>query len=98
MPIFEITIPPSVRDKIKEQALYIAQDKPAVALRWYEEVYEHIQSLSEMPKRCPLAPESRYFDFEVRHLLMGNYRTLFYISENTVVILDFKGGRQNKPD
>ena len=51
-----------------------------------------------MPERCPKATESQYFDFEVRHLLSGNYRVLFRVIDDRVLILDFKGGREFKPE
>lgn len=94
---YKIQIPPKIQDKIKTQALLIAEDKPLAALQWYDHVYEKIHSLGELPHRCPLVPENVHFDFELRHLLIGNHRILFYVEEKTVVILDFKGGRQNKP-
>lgn len=44
-----------------------------------------IESLSEMPKRCPLAKENEYFSQEIRQLLYGQgrnaYRILFTIIE-----------------
>ncbi|MEE8058766.1 MAG: type II toxin-antitoxin system RelE/ParE family toxin [Pseudomonadales bacterium] len=98
MPIYNIEIPQSVKDKIEEQALYIALDKPSVALKWYDTIYNKIESLSTSPNRCSEAPESQYVDFKIYHLLIGNYRVLFYIEGQTVIILDFKSGWQNKPE
>ena len=97
MLIYKIEIPQLVQDKIEEQALYIALDKPAVAMQWYDDIFDHIQTLDNMPTRCPFAPENQYIEDEIRHLLIGNYRVLFCIQSDTVIIVDFKGGKQNKP-
>jgi plasmid stabilization system protein ParE len=61
-----------------------------------------IESLSEMPKRCPLARENEYFSQEVRQLLYGKgrnlYRILFTILEgqevSTIRILHVRHGTQ----
>ena len=36
MPVYDIDIPDLVAEKIREQALFIALDKPAVAVQWYD--------------------------------------------------------------
>lgn len=98
MQIYKIVIPKTVEDAIEKQALYIAEDKPLAALQWYDDIQEKIQTLETSPSRCPQAPESQYFDFEIRHLLIGNYRVLFRIESGTVIVLHFKSGKQNKPE
>ena len=97
MQTYNVDIPELVQEKIREQALLIALDKPAVAVQWYDMIFEKIFSLETMPERCPKAPESQYFTYIVRQLLIGDYRVLFRVVSNTVRLLDFKGGRQNKP-
>jgi len=94
---YKIELPQSVQDKIRDQAIFIVKDKPSLALQWYDKIFEKIDSLESSPKLCSVAPENPYFDFEVRHLISNNYRILFRIDEKTIVILDFKGGKQNKP-
>ena len=98
MQVYKIVLPQVLEDEIEKQAFYIAQDKPLAALQWYDDIHEKIQTLKTSPHRCPQAPESQYFDFEIKHLLIGNYRILFRIEGNTVIILHFKGGKQNKPE
>jgi toxin ParE1/3/4 len=93
---YNIVIPPSIQDKIREQALYIAKDKPSAALSWYDNIYDCIYSLADFPNRCPLAPENVHFLFELRHLIIGNYRILFRVDGDTVAVLDFKEGHQQK--
>lgn len=97
MQVYKVDIPRLVEEKIREQARAIALDKPAVAVQWNDMIFEKIFSLDAMPDRCPEASESQYFTYVVRQLLIGDYRVLFRIVGDTVRILDFKGGRENKP-
>lgn len=98
MKSYDIDLPQSVKNIIREQALFIALDKPQAALEWYDDIFEKLETLSTFPERCPKAPESQYFEFEVRHLIIGAYRVLFRIIDHTVLILDFKGKREYKPE
>jgi len=56
-----------------------------IASHWYEGLLKAIESLSQMPKRCLLARENKYFTKEIRQLLYGrgrnSYRILFTILE-----------------
>ena len=76
----------------------ISQHTGETGLRWFEGLQEAIQSLSELPRRCPLAPENRNFSFEVRHLLYGRgphtYRILFTIERDVVFVLHIRHGRR----
>ncbi|WP_019502906.1 type II toxin-antitoxin system RelE/ParE family toxin [Pseudanabaena sp. PCC 6802] len=75
---------------------------PAKASQWYSGLLKSIASLSQMPKRCPLARENKYFTQEIRQLLYGqgrnSYRVLFTILEgqsgSTVRILHIRHASQ----
>ncbi|AFY31923.1 type II toxin-antitoxin system RelE/ParE family toxin [Calothrix sp. PCC 7507] len=58
---------------------------PTQATQWYAGLLQAIESLVQMPKRCPLARENEYFSQEIRQLLYGrgrnSYRVLFTILE-----------------
>jgi len=72
------------------------------ANQWYSGLLQAIESLSQMPKRCPLARENKYFSQEIRQLLYGrgrnSYRVLFTILEgqgmSTVRILHIRHASQ----
>ena len=71
---------------------------PTRAKQWYVGLLQAIESLSQMPKRSPLARENKYFSQEIRQLLYGrgrnSYRILFTILEgqeiSTVRILHIR--------
>ncbi|YAF98647.1 MAG: type II toxin-antitoxin system RelE/ParE family toxin [Nodularia sp. CChRGM 3473] len=86
---------------------------PAEASQWYSGLLQAIESLSQMPKRCPLARENEYFSQEIRQLLYGrgrnSYRVLFTVLEgqntSTVRILHIRyasqqtiGEKSEEPD
>jgi toxin ParE1/3/4 len=76
----------------------LAQHAGETGLRWFSAMEDAITSLATFPERCPLAPESTQFPFEVRQLLYGHkphvYRILFTIQEGTVDILHIRHGRR----
>jgi plasmid stabilization system protein ParE len=76
----------------------IKQHAGETGLRWFDRLQEAMETLSEHPQRCMLAPESKEFSFEVRQLVFGRkphlYRVLFTIEEEAVVILNIRHGRR----
>lgn len=45
---YKIELPQSVKNKIREQAFFIAKDKPSAALQWYDKVFDKIDSLENI--------------------------------------------------
>jgi plasmid stabilization system protein ParE len=78
------------------------QTSLAKASQWYSGLLQVIESLSQMPRRCSLARENKYFSQEIRQLLYGrgrnSYRVLFTILEEqkvpTVRILHIRHASQ----
>jgi plasmid stabilization system protein ParE len=74
------------------------QQAGETGLRWFLRLRETLDSLRELPHRCPLAPEDAEFSFDVRQLFYGRkphqYRVLFTIERGTVVILHIRHGRR----
>ena len=93
---FRVEIAPVVIDEIEEAALYIAKDSVIDAINWSIEIEKKIQSLELFPTRCPLAEESQLFDYDIRHLIVGNFRLLFRIEKATVKVLYLRSGWQER--
>jgi toxin ParE1/3/4 len=66
---------------------YIAHDNPDMATAFIPRLEDQINSLERYPERCPLVPENELLDTAYRHLLFGNYRTIFKIVGSKVIIL-----------
>lgn len=75
---------------------------PSQASQWYMGLLQAIESLSQMPNRCVLAPENKNFSLKIRQLLYGKgrnlYRVLFTVFDDenvsTVRILHVRHGLQ----
>ena len=63
------------------------RDNPVAAVKWIEEIEHQIDSLETFPERCPIIPETRELGREYRHLIFGNYRTIFRIQGSKVIIM-----------
>jgi plasmid stabilization system protein ParE len=76
----------------------LAEEAGETGLRWFYRLKEALESLGELPRRCSLAPESAQFPFEIRQLIYGRkphqYRVLFTIEDDSVVILHIRHGRR----
>jgi toxin ParE1/3/4 len=66
---------------------YIAQDNLDAATAFILRLEEQIGTLERYPERCPLVPENDILGTAYRHLLFGNYRTIFKIIGARVIIL-----------
>jgi plasmid stabilization system protein ParE len=76
----------------------LAQHAGETGLRWFFAMEDAIASLATVPERCPLAPETVRFPFEVRQLFYGRkphvYRILFTIEGDIVNVLHIRHGRR----
>jgi len=84
---YQVIVETPARTEIEEALAWMSQHSPERATLWYFDLEGVIDSLSSFPARCTLAPESRTFGEEIRHLLFGKYRILFRIEDETVYIL-----------
>lgn len=86
---------PAQRD-IADARLWIRERDPGAADRWFDGIYDTIGSLELFPERCPLAPESKSLNAEIREIFHGRrqhkYRILFTVTGNTVHVLHVRHG------
>ena len=92
----QVIILPSAERDIGEVYEWLAGQNEEAAIRWYNRLLEVIFSLDTFPERCPLAPESEFFNSEIREIFHGRrqnkYRILFTVSENEVHVLHVRHG------
>jgi plasmid stabilization system protein ParE len=93
---YQVIILPSAERNIGEAYEWLTEQKAEAAIRWYNRLLEVIFSLDTFPERCPLAPESEFFNAEIREIFHGRrqykYRILFTVSENEVHVLHVRHG------
>jgi plasmid stabilization system protein ParE len=84
--IYRVEVSDTADAEADQAFFWLVGRSPELAGRWYSGLLDAYQSLSQLPNRCPLAPENEEFEaVEVRQLLYGSrrnvYRILFYIRE-----------------
>ncbi len=66
---------------------HIAKDSPAEAEKFIARIEHQITTLEQYPERCASVPENEVLGTGYRHILYGDYRTIFRVSPKTVYIL-----------
>jgi plasmid stabilization system protein ParE len=93
---YQVIILPSAERDIGGAYEWLAEQEAEAAIRWYNRLLEVIFSLDTFPERCPLAPESEFFNSEIREIFHGRrqhkYRILFTVSESKVHVLHVRHG------
>ena len=84
---FRVRITRAAERDIEEIWHFIAHDSPEDAGRFVARIEEQIKTLETFPERCPLIPENEILGTRYRHLLFGNYRSVFRIARKTVYLL-----------
>lgn len=84
---YRVRITRAAERDIEEAWTFIAEDSPEEAEKFVRRLEEQIAALERFPERCPLIPENEILGTRYRHLLHGNYRTVFRIARNTVYVL-----------
>ena len=74
------------------------QGRPRVALAWPEALQDAMDSLIQMPQRCPLAPESSEQKYEIRQMLFFRPRILFTLLAGEVVVLQVRHASREPAD
>ena len=84
---FNVDITAVAESDVDEIWEYIAQDEPDAVTAFVLRLEEQINTLERFPKRCPLVRENELLGTAYRHLVYGNYRTIFKIIESRVIIM-----------
>ena len=79
-------------DQVRDVTLYIALDKPVVAVRWAVEIFNSVELLSEHPESGRVVPEINRK--EIRQLIRGSYRVIYKIKSKEILVLVVKNYRQ----
>jgi len=87
MPKHRVEITKTAESDLREIFHYIAADNEEAANRLVSEIERQIDSLERYPLRCPVIPESPELGKEYRHIIYGQYRTVFRIDGTRVFIL-----------
>ncbi|MHB8773414.1 MAG: type II toxin-antitoxin system RelE/ParE family toxin [Syntrophales bacterium] len=84
---YRVDITASAEADITESWDYLAQENPDSASAFILRMEEQIGTPAYFPERCSLVPENELLGAVYRHLLFGQYRTIFKIIGARVIIL-----------
>lgn len=84
---YRVEITATAESDILEVFKYISSDSKTEAIKWVEEIERQIESLEKFPLRCSIIPEAQELGKEYRHMLHGNYRTVFKVEGAKVIIM-----------
>lgn len=76
---YEVIILPEAEQEAYEAYLWIAEAAPEAATAWLRGLRAAITTLSDLPRRCPLAPENAFFTEEIRQILYGSRRHAYRV-------------------
>ncbi len=83
-------------DNLKSIARYIAKDNPTATRKVADKLKRKAESAGRFPKRGRVVPEIG--QEMVRELLEGNYRIIYRMNQDSVIILALFDGHQQLDD
>lgn len=86
MKAFKVETSADALEDIVATLQWLAEESAEAPFRWYSGLLAAIESLRRNPGRCALAQENPFFRQELRQLMYGNYRVVFTIDGDTVLI------------
>ena len=92
-----IVIEPSALRDIADHYRHLEEHahSPGYPERWFESIEQAMLGLADFPLSFGLAPENPEFVEEIRHRIVGSYRVLFTVLQQTVHVLHVRHGRQD---
>ena len=95
-----VTITQRAKNDLRHYYQVAAEHAPDTAARWLNRFETTLQTLSENPTRCLLAPENDLVDQPIYQLFYGKrrgrFRALFTIEAAQVLILHIRRGTMDK--
>ena len=88
---WKIILSPKFKIEFNDIRDYISNNllAPNTAASFCKQVFDKIESLKQMPKRCPLVDKEPWFTRGLRKLIIDNYIVFYYPNEKTMEILIF---------
>jgi toxin ParE1/3/4 len=80
-------------EQVADAFAYIATERPAAALKWFERIVAKTESLSALPDQGRMVPEAQRP--ALREVLVEPYRVVYQRDADTVVILTVQHERRD---
>ena len=94
---YELIFMPEANDELNRITDFLNTLSPSVAENQRDALIDAVDSLSELPNRCPPARDQKLAEKGYRYLTIKHYLIFFTVSENdrTVTIRSIIDGRSN---
>ena len=92
---YNVKIYPSAEQDLRSIIDYLNTLSPSTALRYYDLLIEEIESLSQMPHRCPRPKDLALAAKGYRILRVKNYLVFYVVSSDTVQVRRILYGRRD---
>lgn len=93
-PRYRVEITTSAERDVEGIRQYIESDNPTAARKWVANLARRIRSLDRFPLRNAVIPEARVLGVEYRRSIVGNYRMIYRVQGELVVVLRIIHGAQ----
>jgi toxin ParE1/3/4 len=84
---FRVSITRAAESDIEQTWSFIAEDSPETANEFISRLEKQIETLEIFPNRSALIPENEILGTRYRHMIYGDYRTVFRIAKRTVYVM-----------
>jgi hypothetical protein len=78
---FAVGLSDPAQAEVDAIVVWMTGRSPHLGKRWYDGITRALDSLKEMPTRCPIADEAEYFGVVVRQLRYQDHRILFRLND-----------------
>ena len=82
-------------ERVEEIANYIRKDSVNASIVWAKAIFSIIERLNKYPKSGRVVPEVERED--IREVIFKNYRVIYRVDKNRLVILTVRHGKQLLP-
>ena len=84
---FRVRISGAAERDVDDIWRFISQDSVESATTFLQQLEKQVSTLETFPARCPMIPENQLLGTQYRHLMFGDYRTIFRITGSVVYVL-----------
>jgi len=75
---------PLALERVEDIAQYIAEDKPAAAVKWVDELFSTVERLADFPESGRIVPEVGAH--RIRVVMFGAYRVIYSIKDQVDIL------------
>lgn len=70
--------------RVEDIAQYIAEDKPAAAVKWVDELFATVERLADFPESGRVVPEVGAH--RIREVMLGAYRVIYSVKDQVEIL------------